>query len=61
MDDAGATAEMFLHFIKMLTDREISTMEEINMLGEGSVESKAKLPSYHAIMLAENNTGRVNL
>ena len=61
VDDAGATAEMFLHFIKMLKDREISTMEEINMLGEGSVESKAKLPSYHAIMLAENNTGRVNL
>ena len=25
------------------------------------MESKAKLPSYHAIMLAENNTGRVNL
>ena len=61
VDDAGATAEMFIHFIKMLKEREISSMEEINMLGEGSVESKAKLPSYHAIMLAENNTGRVNL
>ena len=61
VDDAGATAQMFIRFIEMLKEREISSMEEINMLGEGSVESKAKLPSYHAIILAENNTGRVNL
>ena len=61
VDDAGATAQMFIRFMEMLKEREISSMEEINMLGEGSVESKAKLPSYHAIILAENNTGRVNL
>ena len=61
VDDAGATAEMFIQFRKMLEEKEISSMEEINLLGEGSPESKAKLPSYHAIMLAENNTGRVNL
>ena len=61
VDDAGATAEMFIQFRKMLEEKEISSMEEINLLGEGSAESKAKLPSYHAIMLAENNTGRVNL
>ena len=61
VDDANATAQMFIQFMDMLKAREISSMEEINTLGEGSVESKAKLPSYHAIMLAENNTGRVNL
>ena len=61
VDDAGATAQMFIQFIDMLKERRIFSMEEINLLGEGSVESKAKLPSYHAIMLAENNTGRVNL
>ncbi|MBR5596674.1 MAG: PolC-type DNA polymerase III [Lachnospiraceae bacterium] len=61
VDDAGATAEMFLKFMEMLKEQDVSSMEEINLLGEGSVESKAKLPSYHAIMLAENNTGRVNL
>ena len=61
VDDAGATAQMFIQFREMLMTREISSMEEINLLGEGSTESKAKLPSYHAIMLAENNTGRVNL
>ena len=61
VDDAGATAEMFIQFRDMLKERAISSMEEINLLGEGSAESKAKLPSYHAIMLAENNTGRVNL
>ena len=61
VDDAGATAQMFIQFIDMLKERQIFSMEEINLLGEGSVESKAKLPSYHAIMLAENNTGRVNL
>ena len=61
VDDAGATAQMFVKFIEMLKERDVRSMEKINRLGEGSVESKAKLPSYHAIMLAENNTGRVNL
>ena len=61
VDDAAATAQMFVRFIEMLQEREICSMEEINRLGEGSVESKSKLRSYHAIMLAENNTGRVNL
>ena len=61
VDDAEATAQMFVKFIDMLKEREVRSMEEINRLGEGSVESKSKLPSYHAIMLAENNTGRVNL
>ena len=61
VDDAGATAQMFIQFVEMLREKEITSMAQINCLGEGSVESKAKLPSYHAIMLAENNTGRVNL
>ncbi len=61
VDDAGATAQMFLKFIEMLKEKKIETMSEINALGEGSAQAKAKLPSYHAIILAENNTGRVNL
>ena len=61
VDDAEATAEIFIKMMKMVKERNVGTLQEMNALEEGSVEAVSKLPSYHAIMLAKNNTGRVNL
>ena len=61
MDDAGATAEIFVKFIQMLKIREISSIDEINTLGKLGPDAIKKLPTYHAIILAKNDIGRVNL
>ncbi len=61
VDDAQATAEIFVKFIPMLKKEGIETLNQINALGASSVEAISKLPSYHAIILAQNNIGRMNL
>ena len=61
VDDAGCTAEIFVKFVKMLEERNILTLDDLNAQGKVSEEAVRKLPSYHAIILAKNETGRVNL
>ncbi len=61
VDDAGATAEIFVKLVKKLEDKGINTLEGLNAFSRPSVETIRKLPSYHAIILAKNETGRVNL
>ena len=61
VDDAACTAEIFVKFAEMLKERGISTLEDVNALGSTSVENIRKLPSHHAIILAANDTGRINL
>ena len=61
VDDAGCTAEIFEKFIKMLKEREIFDLEQLNDLGRSSTEQIKKLPTYHAIILATSDVGRVNL
>ncbi len=61
VDDAGATAEIFVKFIPMLEKEGVKTLKDVNRLGAASVESIRRLPSYHCIVLAKNNVGRVNL
>ncbi len=61
VDDAGCTAEIFVKFIKMLQDRDIETLDEVNELGKSNEEKIKKLPTYHAILLATNDVGRINL
>lgn len=61
VDDATATAEIFVHMIKRLNDRGIESLKELNEFGIPSEETIRKLPSYHAVILAKNETGRVNL
>ncbi len=61
VDDAGCTAEIFVKFIKMLKERGI---EDLNALqGKGNADAKAigKMPTNHAIILATNDVGRINL
>ena len=61
VDDAGATAEIFVKFIEMLNERNIYTLKEVNTLSHVSDDTIKKMPSYHAIILAQNDLGRVNL
>jgi DNA polymerase-3 subunit alpha (Gram-positive type) len=61
VDDAGATAEIFIKLCEKLKEREVSNINEIDRLGRMSADAIRKLPSYHAIILAQNDTGRVNL
>ncbi len=61
VDDAYATAEIFVRFIEMLKERNIKTLAKLNQFGAQSKDMVKKLPSYHVIILAKNQTGRVNL
>ncbi|MGB8453692.1 MAG: PolC-type DNA polymerase III [Anaerocolumna sp.] len=61
VDDAGATAGIFVKFVAMLKDKNIQNIDEINTLGKLSPDAIKKLPTYHAIILAQNDIGRVNL
>ena len=61
VDDAGATAEIFIRFLKMLEEKGIHDLAHLNHFGAQSKDMVRKLPSYHVIILAKNETGRVNL
>ena len=61
VDDAACTAEIFTKFVEMLRERGIETMENLEQMESYTEESIRKLPSYHAIMLAQNDIGRVNM
>ena len=57
VDDAGATAEIFVKFVEMLKDRGIYDLAKLNQFGENNADAVRKLPSYHVIILALNEVG----
>ena len=61
VDDAACTAEIFVKFLQMCRERDIFNLDELNEKGAVSVNSIQKMPTYHAIILAKNDIGRVNL
>ena len=61
VDDAACTAEIFVRLVEMLRDRGVETMEDLDQMESYTEETIRKMPSYHAIMLAQNDIGRVNL
>ncbi|MGI6070897.1 MAG: PolC-type DNA polymerase III [Blautia sp.] len=61
VDDAACTADIFVKFVKMLRERDIFDVDELNRQGAVSPDTVKKLPTYHAIILVKNETGRVNL
>lgn len=61
VDDAECTAEIFLKFIEMLKERNITTLQGLNSFGSMNPDGIRKKKSYHAIILVKNDIGRVNL
>ena len=61
VDDAGATAEIFVKFMEMLKQRGIENLTQLNEHSQMSVETIRKMPTNHIIILAKNDIGRINL
>lgn len=61
IDDAKATSEIFLKLSLRLKEQGIKTLKGLNELSKISAAGIKKLPTYHAVILAKNDTGRVNL
>lgn len=61
VDDASATADIFMKFVQMLEEREVYDLRRLNQFGAHNANAIRKLPSYHAIILVKNEIGRVNL
>ncbi len=61
VDDAGATAEIFVKFVKMLRDRDVENLDQLNEMNAIGANIIRKLPTYHVIILAKNEVGRTNL
>lgn len=57
----GATAEIFVKFVEMLKERNITTLKGINQFGDMNPNAIRKLPTHHIIILAKNDIGRYNL
>ena len=61
VDDAECTAWIYLELQKKCAERKLETVEDLNSMEGNKVDKVKKLRPHHAIMLAKNNTGRVNL
>lgn len=61
VDDAEATAQIFVRFLPMLAEKGITNMEELNAFGVLDKEAVKRLHYYHAIILAKNEIGRRSL
>ena len=61
VDDAGATAEIFVKFVEMLKKDQVTTLKEVNRYGDRNVNAIRKMPTHHIIILAKNDIGRYNL
>lgn len=60
-DDAAATAEIFVKMIKMVKEKGIKTIRELNEAAAASPDAIRKAKTYHGIILVANEVGRVNL
>lgn len=61
VDDAQATAYIYLKMVKMLEERDIFDLDKLNEAGKLDDEAVKKLHQYHCIILASSEQGRINL
>ena len=61
VDDAECTAGIFLKEWKLLEKREAFSYGDVNAISDSNPDVIKRLHPYHCILLAKNNTGRVNL
>ncbi|MDF2878627.1 MAG: polC 1, partial [Clostridia bacterium] len=60
VDDAEATAKIFMKFIEKLEILNVNTLNELNRYASKEIDIK-KLKTYHAIILVKTQEGLVNL
>ena len=60
LDDVKTLVEVFKIMLKMLKERNVKTVDDIDVVTAGDTNFK-NLPSYHAIILAQNYVGLRNL
>ena len=61
VDDAEATAGIFQRLLDRLKQQGITNLEEVEKKAKLGPEAIKKLPTYHIIVLAATEVGRVNL
>lgn len=60
VDDAVATAKIFLKFIEMLREKEVVTLKDVNILSSSELDYKS-MDTYHVIILTKTQEGLKNL
>jgi len=61
VDDANATADVFITFMQMMKKRDITDLDALNEISLMSTGAIKKSKTYHCIILVRNEIGRVNL
>ena len=61
VDDAECCGEIFIKLCEMLEKKGVRTLADMDQMCKLDDDAIRKLPSYHIIILAKNETGRVNL
>ncbi len=61
VDDAECCGEIFLKLVHMFQEKGVETLADIDAMSKLDVEAIRKMPYYHIILLAKNETGRINL
>lgn len=61
VDDAEACADIFKALIAKLENRGLKNLDEINTIEEFNVNAIKKAKTYHAIIIASSEVGRINL
>lgn len=61
VNDAEATADVFVKFIERLHEQNVDDLDALNEMSHMSVKAIQKARSSHGIILVQNETGRVNL
>ncbi|QCX32275.1 PolC-type DNA polymerase III [Caloramator sp. E03] len=60
VDDATATAHIFIKFLDMLKQKNASNLDDVNALYNGNFDIK-KADTYHIVILVKNQEGLINL
>ncbi len=55
VDDAECTSKIFMRFIRMLAEDDVTTLTQVNDRGAMSIDLIHRLPSNHIVILAKND------
>lgn len=61
VDDAECTAMIYLKLLDRLRNRSLTTLAEVEQAMAPTPDVIKKMPTYHVVLLAANEVGRVNL